>query len=208
MRPLLTTLAALFVTLAWAEVRAETGKTRPAKAAVEEDEAADDVVEEAEAPRSRKKGKKADGKSVVEEHLRERLSAVQKNWDDQKMFGSKLTKRWEKFFAEIYEDRKRFETSIARQRLNLFETMASVGPSYQAQGILDFERMQNTMLKSFDASQKEKMDEFFGRLMEDTKGYALEQDKKRSEMVAISMEAWKDQKAVLGDKPEKGREKE
>ena len=212
MRPLAAALAGFFALLPWADAVAQgyrRAASKPAaKPPVEEEAPAEEEEEPAEEARPRKKAKKSDAKGMVEDYLRDRLSVVQRNWSDQKAFGVKMGERWDKFFAEINDDRKRFEASIARQRLNLFDTMASVGPSYQAQSVSDFERMQNTMLKSFDASQKEKMDEFFGRLMEDVKGYALDQDKKRSEMVTISMEAWKEQKVVLGDQKDKEKEKE
>ncbi len=207
-----TLLAALFLALAVTQAAAQgsTRGTSRSKAApppddtVVEDEAP--AEEEEEAPKAKPKKRKAtDGKGMVEEYLRDRLTVAQKNHHDQKAFGSKVSERWEKFFAQLYDDRKRFETSIARQRLNLFETMTSVGPGYRDQAISDFERMQGTMLKSFEGSQKQKMDEFFGRLLEDYKSYFLEQDRKRSELVASSVEAWKDQRVVTeaADKAEK-----
>lgn len=215
-----TLLAALFCAMAVAQAQAQgstrgTSRTKappPADDTVAEDEA---PAEEEEAPKAKPKKRKAtDGKGMVEEYLRDRLTVAQKNHHDQKAFGSKVSERWEKFFGDLYNDRKRFETSIARQRLNLFETMTSVGPGYRDQAISDFERMQGTMLKSFEGSQKEKMDEFFGRLLEDYKGYFVEQDRKRAELVQSSVEAWKDQREITSaaDKAEtkkrKGKEKD
>ena len=182
----------------------------PADDTVAEDEAPPAEEEEAPAPKAKAKKRKAsDGKGMVEEYLRDRLTVAQKNHHDQKAFGTKVSERWDKFFNEIFEDRKRFETSIARQRLNLFETMSSVGPGYRDQAVGDFERMQGTMLKSFEGSQKQKMDEFFGRLLEDYKAYIVEQDRKRAELVASSVEAWKDQRTVTdaADKSEKAEKK-
>lgn len=182
-------------------------KSKAAAAAAEDDTVAEDEApaEEEEAPKAKPKKRKADGKGMVEEYLRDRLTVAQKNHHDQKAFGAKVTERWDKFFQELFDDRKRFETSIARQRLNLFETLTSVGPGYREQAVSDFERMQGTMLKSFEGSQKQKMDEFFGGLLEDYKGYFLDQDKKRAELVASSVEAWKDQRVVTeaADKAEK-----
>ncbi|MBI3298394.1 MAG: hypothetical protein HYZ75_09545 [Elusimicrobia bacterium] len=206
MRATVVALAGFFALLPLAEAAAQGYRraARPAAKPAAADEEADEEEEPAEDARPRKKAKKLDAKGLVEDHLRERLSVVQRNWHDQKAFGVKMGERWEKFFAEINADRKRFEASIARQRLNLFDTMASVGPSYQAQSVADFERMQSTMLKSFEASQKEKMDEFFGRLMEDIKSYSIDQDRKRSELVAVSMDAWKEQRGALDER--KGKE--
>ena len=213
-----TLLAALFCALAAAQVHAQ-GSTRgasrtkaappPADDTVAEDEAP--AEEEEEAPKAKPKKRKAsDGKGMVEEYLRDRLTVAQKNHHDQKAFGAKVSERWDKFFAELYDDRKRFETSIARQRLNLFETMTSVGPGYRDQAVSDFERMQGTMLKSFEGSQKQKMDEFFGRLLEDYKGYFVEQDRKRAELVTSSVEAWKDQREITSaaDKAETKKRKD
>lgn len=223
MRPIALALAGLFTVLAWAEGSAQgylrgsaraakdssedsveeeaAPKKRGKKAAPKDEEAAEEDAEEA--PVKKKSKKPTDGKGMVEEYLRDRLVIAQKNYHDQKAFGSKMSERWEKFFAEVFDDRKRFETSIARQRLNLFETLSSVGPSYHSQAVGDFERMQTTMLKSFEASQKQKMDEFFGRMLDDVKSYSLEQDRKRVELVDVSMEAWKEQKSLLGEKKEK-----
>lgn len=223
MRPIAAAMAALFTVLIWADASAQgylrgtsrsnkeaadeadkeepTSKRRGKKAPAQED--ASDEEGSDEAPVKKKAKKPADGKGMVEEYLRDRLVIAQKNYHDQKAFGSKMSERWDKFFAEIFEDRKRFETSIARQRLNLFETLSSVGPSYHAQAVGDFERMQTTMLKSFEASQKQKMDDFFGRMLDDVKVYSAEQEKKRVELVNVSMEAWKDQKSLLGEKKEK-----
>lgn len=211
-----TLLAALFCALAVAQAGAQgsTRGTSRSKAAPPPDDTVEDEVppeEEEEAPKSKPKKRKAtDGKGMVEEYLRDRLTVAQKNHHDQKAFGSKVSERWDKFFAGLYDDRKRFETSIARQRLNLFETMTSVGPGYRDQAISDFERMQGTMLKSFEGSQKQKMDEFFGRLLEDYKGYFLEQDRKRSELVTSSVEAWKDQREITSaaDKAESRKKKD
>ena len=176
------------------------------KAAAEDDTVVEDEApsEEEEAPKPKPK-KRKDGRGMVEEFLRERLTVAQKNHHEQKTFGTKVSDRWDKFFTELFEDRKRFETSIARQRLQLFETLSSVSAGYREQTVQDFEKMQGTMLKSFESSQKAKMDEFFTGLMSDYKGYFGDQDKKRAELVASSAEAWKDQRVVIdaADKPEK-----
>lgn len=179
----------------------------------------DDTVAEEEAPAEDeeaakpkpKKRKPTSGKGMVEEYLRDRLTVAQKNHHEQKAFGAKVTERWDKFFNELYEDRKRFETSIARQRLNLFETLSSVGDAYRSQAVSDFERMQTTMLKSFESSQKQKMDDFFGRLLDDYKQYSVEQDRKRTELVQASVEAWKEQREATDSAEEpkkKGKSKD
>lgn len=185
-----------------------TSRSRTAPPAEDDTVAEDDAVSEEEAAKPKKR-KAVGGKGMVEEYLRERLTVAQKNHHDQKAFGSKVSERWDKFFQELFEDRKRFETSIARQRLNLFETLASVGPGYREQAVSDFERMQGTMLKSFEGSQKQRMDEFFGRLLEDYKGYFIDQDRKRSELVQASMDAWKEQREVTSaaDKAETKKKK-
>lgn len=194
-------LAALVAVFAGSQAYAQgslrgTARSKSAPPASEDDTVAEDeAYAEEEAPKPKKR-KPASGKGMVEEFLRDRLTVAQKNHHDQKAFGSKVSERWDKFFAELFDDRKRFETSIARQRLNLFETLASVGPGYREQAVSDFERMQGTMLKSFESSQKQKMDEFFGRLLDDYRGYFTEQERKRSELVQASIEAWKDQREV------------
>lgn len=206
-------LAALLVGITASQTFAQgslRGTSRSRQAAPPEDDTvAEDEApaeEEEEAKPKAKKRKPTSGKGMVEEFLRDRLTVAQKNHHDQKAFGAKVTERWDKFFAELYEDRKRFETSIARQRLNLFETLASVGDGYRSQAVSDFERMQTTMLKSFEGSQKQKMDEFFGRLLDDYKAYFVEQDRKRTELVQSSVEAWKDQREVT-DAPAEPKKK-
>lgn len=208
-------LAALVAAFAGSQAYAQGSLRGTARSKSSPPPAEDDTVTEDEAPAEEeapkpKKRKPAGGKGMVEEFLRDRLTVAQKNHHDQKAFGSKVSERWEKFFAELFDDRKRFETSIARQRLNLFETLASVGPGYRDQAVSDFERMQGTMLKSFEGSQKQKMDEFFGRVLDDYKQYFLEQDRKRAELVASSVEAWRDQREVTSaaDKAESKKRKD
>lgn len=181
-----------------------TSRSKSSPPPAEDDSLSEDEAEEEEAPKPKKR-KPAGGKGMIEDFLRERLTVAQKNHHDQKAFGSKVAGSWDKFFAELFDDRRRFETSIARQRLNLFETLASVGPGYREQAVGDFERMQGTMLKSFESSQKQKMDEFFGRLLDDYRSYFVEQERKRSELVQSSVEAWKEQREVssAADKSEK-----
>lgn len=201
-------LCALAVTQAFAQGSLRgTARSRQAPPPEDDTVAEDEApAEEEEARPKAKKRKPTSGKGMVEEYLRDRLTVAQKNHHEQKAFGAKVTERWDKFFAELYEDRKRFETSIARQRLNLFETLASVGDAYRSQAVSDFERMQTTMLKSFESSQKQKMDEFFGRLLDDYKQYFVEQDRKRTELVQSSVEAWKDQREVT-DSPQEPKKK-
>lgn len=223
MRHSIAALAVLAALLAWDSAKAQMGSmrgtARSSKASAGDDSADEaparkprrgkkaEPADEEAAPEARVKRKKgADGKSVIEDYLRERLGVAQKNFDDQKAFGGKVSARWETFFAEIHEDRRRFETSIAKQRLNLFETLTSLGPEFHDQAMADYERMQSTMLRSFETSQKKKMDEFFGRLLEDVKSYGVDQDRRRSELVAASNDAWKDQKTFLSET--RAREKE
>lgn len=208
-------LAALVAAFAGSQAYAQGSLRGTARSKSSPPPAEDDTVSEDEAPAEEeaapkaKKRKPANGKGMVEEFLRDRLTVAQKNHHDQKAFGSKVAERWDKFFAELFDDRKRFETSIARQRLNLFETLASVGPGYREQAVGDFERMQSTMLKSFESSQKQKMDDFFGRLLDDYRSYFVEQERKRSELVQSSVEAWKDQREVTAaaDKSETAEKK-
>ncbi len=217
----LAALVGLLAALAWPGIASRADAAAADDAAAEEEAplpgsrhsrrakkpAADDgaAADDAEARPRRKAA--PDGKGSVEDTLRERLALAQKNFHEQKVFGEKMAAGWEKFFTELFEDRKRFETSIARQRLNLFETMASVGPGFQSQAVGDFERMQSTMLRSFEASQKKKVDEYFGRMIEDLKAYGMEQTRKSTELVTAAMDAWKDQKEMLDAKPAKGKSK-
>lgn len=147
-----------------------------------------------------------DPKTAIADYLRERLTLADKSHGEDLAFGATVDERWKKFFDGLSEDRKSFETSMARQRLNLVETLSAVGPDYRARTIKDFEQMQSTMLKSFEASQQEKTDQFFGRLLEDVKAYQTAKERGRSELLDASLSAWKDEKGLIEDAGKKESE--
>ncbi|MFH1723120.1 MAG: hypothetical protein ABII00_00715 [Elusimicrobiota bacterium] len=138
-------------------------------------------------------------KESIEAYLQKRLNKLKKVYEDQDAFGLRRSGAWKNFWLKRYEERKLFEVRVARQRLNLFESLASLDPSYHGQTIADFERLQDNVIKSFESQQKEKMDEFFAGLTRDIEEYAKGQERIRADFLESAIEAWKSQKSASRD---------
>ena len=158
-------------------------------------------------PKARKSSPKEDkrivagnSKESIEAYLQKRLEGLKGVHDNQDSFGKGFSQAWKKFWADLFEERKLFEVRMARQRLNLFESLSSLSPSYHAGTISDFERLQGNQIKSFEDSQKSKMDEYFAKQLSDIKTFAMEQESIRLEFMNSAIKSWQDQKS--GGTPE------
>lgn len=178
-------------------------KKEPVEAYEEEPEA----KKEKPAPKARKSASKDDKEAVagttkesIEAYLQKRLERLKGVHDNQESFGKGFGSAWKKFWSDLFEERKLFEVRMARQRLNLFESLSSLSPSYHAGTISDFERLQSNQIKSFEDAQKAKMDEYFAKQLSDIKTFAMEQESIRLEFMNSAIKSWQAQKS--GGTPE------
>ncbi len=135
-------------------------------------------------------------KESIEAYLQQRLAKAKKSHKNQDKWGRGMTGAWAKFWSQMYDDRKSFEIRIARQRLNLFESLDSLEVAFHGQTISDFERLQSNIIKSFEAQQAQKMKDYFAVLFTDLKSFQDEQEAGRLQMGQEAMDAWRAQKAA------------
>lgn len=172
--------------------------------AVEEEEAEE---EEAPAPKAKKKKDAKMKKGRPEEaapsgtdtksinaYLMGRLKELQESHAAQETFGRKFNSAWMDFWQGIFNERKDFDIKMARQRLNHFQTLSSLDAAYRRQATSDFEKLQSGLTRSFENSQRKKLDEFFSGALGDIKTFGSEQDKWLLQFMAESDAAWKAQK--------------
>lgn len=188
-------------------------KKKKAKPVVEEEEAVEEeAAEEEEAPAPPKKkgnGKKAPAaapaaeaaptpvafeKGLLEAYLKERTQRIKDMHKGQLKFIADEVETWNQFWNKLKDDRMLFEVRIARQRLDLFESLASLDPRDQAPSISDFEKLQSNVIRSFELSQKQKMQDFFLSRESRWKDFAAVQERDRQELVVDAESSWREQK--------------
>lgn len=135
-------------------------------------------------------------KESIENYLQARLKAIKKVYRAQGNFGRRMKSSWDNFWNKVYEDRKLFEVRLARQRLNLFESLASLDRSSHPAALTDFDKLQNTQTKAFENDLRKKMAQYFSQLNTDLRDYSAKQEKDRQEFVTQANQAWKAQKAA------------
>lgn len=136
-------------------------------------------------------------KTRLELYLRERTDRIKDMHRGQVKFISDEMETWNAFWGKVKDDRVRFEVHVARQRLNLFESLGSLDKKDHAASILDFEKLQAKLVQSFEATQKEKVVDFFMTRDIRWKAFASQMERDRSALVADGHASWKDQKAKI-----------
>lgn len=158
-------------------------------------------AEEEEATPMPTKGKKAGhmgkDKGDIEKYLKHRLAAIKTAHNQRLDFVKKDTKEWESFWNKVKDDRNLFEVRIARQRLDLFESLGSLDSREHPTTISDFERLQNNQIKAFENAQRQKMQEFFSVREKRWKEYYAGQEKDRASFAAEVDASWDQLKAAL-----------
>lgn len=140
-------------------------------------------------------------KAGIEAYLKERLSSIRARHKAQGDFNSEAGEQWQEFWNKIKEERELFEVRVAKQRLNVFESLDSLEPKEHGKTIADFERMQSNVLKSFEAAQRAKMAAFFTAQAERTKSFAARQEKDRVSFAEEAEASWRLLKAGLPSTP-------
>lgn len=184
-------LAGLAVALLAASARAQPtymrGGEAPAEPAAEEP-----------APRPvarRGSTKSGANKQAIEVYLKGRLNKLMKTYQAQGAFGRRLNGAWDAYWKKVYEDRNRFEVRVARNRLDLFESLGSLDAGAHGSAIADYERLQTNLWRSFEDKQKEEMAAFFNKVLSDVKEFSVEQEKRRQEFMTEATDSWQAQKS-------------
>jgi len=136
-------------------------------------------------------------KAEIEAYLKQRLADIRAGNKAQGEFNAEESKRWLEFWSKVKEERELFEVRVAKQRLNVFESLDSLEPSEHGKTIADFERMQSNVLRSFETAQKSKMTAFFAAQAERTKAFAAKQEKDRADFAADAEASWRQLKSGL-----------
>lgn len=136
-------------------------------------------------------------KGDIEKYLKHRLAAIKTSHKQRLTFMGKDGKEWESFWNKVKDDRNLFEVRIARQRLDLFESLGSLESSEHPTTIADFERLQTNQIRAFEGTQREKMQDFFQARERRWKEYYVAQEKDRANFAAEVEDSWDQLKAAL-----------
>lgn len=140
-------------------------------------------------------------KAEIEAYLKQRLADIRAGNKAQSDFSAAEALVWEEFWSKVKEERELFEVRVAKQRLNVFESLDSLERSEHSKTIADFERMQSNVLKSFENAQKAKMTAFFAAAAQRTKDFAARQEKERAAFAADAEAGWRTLKAGFAPAP-------
>lgn len=139
----------------------------------------------------------ADGKKRVEDYLAARTKKLSDAHAARLEFSAHENLLWEEFWGKVRDARKTFELRTARQAVDLFSTLETLDAKDHASTIADFEKLRATMVKSFEAQQKQKMQEFFAARDARWKAFADQQEKDRVAFAAEAEAAWQADKDFL-----------
>lgn len=140
-------------------------------------------------------------KAEIEAYLKQRLADIRAGNKAQGDFSAAEALVWEEFWSKVKEERELFEVRVAKQRLNVFESLDSLERSEHGKTIADFERMQSNVLKSFESAQKAKMTAFFVASAQRAKDFAAKQEKERAAFAADAEASWRTLKAGFAPQP-------
>lgn len=167
------------------------------------DPAADAEAEEEATPApakgaaGKKPGNMGKDKAGIEGYLKHRLAAIKTSHKQRIDFASRDQTEWGNFWNKVKEERNLFEVRIARQRLDLFESLGSLNQKEHSTTISDFERLQTNQIRAFENDQRAKMQEFFSGREKRWKEYYNAQEKDRASFAAEVDASWDQLKAAL-----------
>lgn len=136
-------------------------------------------------------------KKALEAYLKDRSERIKQMHKSRQEFIAQETETWNTFWNKVKEDRLLFEVRIIRQRLDLFDSLASLESNSHAPSLVNFEKLQSEVIKTFEQQQKDKMTSFFADRDARSKSFAAQQEKDRAESVADAEAAWREQKGSL-----------
>lgn len=142
-------------------------------------------------------------KPEIEAYLKQRLATIRAANKAQLEFEAEESRLWQEHWNKVKDDRELFEVRVAKQRLNVFESLDSLEKAEHGKTIADYERMQDNVLSSFEAAQRAKMTAFFAAQTARLKAFAAKQEKDRAAFAADATGSWRRLKAVLAPSPPK-----
>lgn len=140
-------------------------------------------------------------KASLESYLRDRSERIKELHKSRMDFIAQEAEAWNAFWVKVKDDRLLFEVRITRQRLDLFESLNSLESRNHSPSIVNFEKLQGDIIKTFELEQKQRMVDFFTDHDARWKSFAAQQEKDRLESVADAEMAWQGQKAGLRGQP-------
>ncbi|MFA6028512.1 MAG: hypothetical protein WC969_01530 [Elusimicrobiota bacterium] len=158
-----------------------------------EPEAAAASRETPEAARETPSLESAEGR-MVKAYVENRVVELKRSAAEQDAYGRKLGDDWAAFWAKMNRERRQFELSIARQRLNLFETLATLEPSSYAQTLAKYESYQSQQIFAFDKAQKQALETFFSGMHADLRQFGSDQQKQHELAIKGLKSSWETMK--------------
>lgn len=155
----------------------------------------------ASAPAPSKSASMGRDKEEIESYLKQRVATIRAGNKAQNDFSAAESQLWQEFWSKVKDERELFEVRVAKQRLNVFESLDSLERSEHGKTIADFERMQSNVLRSFETTQKSKMTAFFAASMERTKAFAARQEKERAVFAEEAEAGWRELKSGFAPAP-------
>jgi hypothetical protein len=129
-------------------------------------------------------------KKRFEAYVKRRVSKIMDHHKARMDFLAKESDIWTSFWTKVRDERKLFEIRIARQMLDVFESVSQLDVNDQAASLSDFERLQSNVIKSFETQQRQKLTEFFGARDQRWKEFVGQQERERSDFLAESPTDW------------------
>lgn len=161
------------------------------KAASKSSKATKAAEETSSADAAEKPASMGKDKAGIEAYLKERLNSIRARHKAQVDFNTDEDQQWQEFWNKIKEERELFEVRVAKQRLNVFESLDSLEKAEHGKTLADFERMQSNVLKSFETAQRAKMTAFFAAQAERMKAFAARQEKERLSFAEDAEASWR-----------------
>lgn len=146
-------------------------------------------------------------KKRLELYLRERTERIKELHKAQLKFMEDEAAAWRFFWNKVRDERLRFEVHVARQRLNLFESLSSLDPRDHPSAVADFDKLQAKLIDSFEQTQRTRAADFFLSREERLKTFAAQQERDRQELQSGAESAWRAQTSTLRAEPDGARDR-
>lgn len=130
-------------------------------------------------------------KKRFESYIKRRVAKINDRHKARMDFLAKESDIWNSFWTKVRDERKLFEIRLARQLLDLFESLSSLDANDHALTMADFEKMQNNVVKSFETQQKQKLAEFFAARERRWREFVSQQERERADFLAEAPADWK-----------------
>lgn len=170
--------------------------------AAEEDEglpaAEADGGEEAPPPLRKKSRRPRVAKPEAQpDSLKARLAEISRVYKAQIEFGASEFAIWKNFWTKLRDDRGLFEMRLIKQREGFVDSLRSLASRDHGQSLLDFETMQNNVMKSFEQDQSSRIKEFIAERASRLQEFGARQEEERIRLAQESSFNWDSEKSAL-----------